>query len=85
MASPASVGPVQEVVEFLARAPSREDIAAFRLSPGARERLRALLERNAAGLLTVDEQRELDQIVLLDDIISLIRARAQGSAAIARA
>ncbi len=81
MASSAAMSPVNEVIEFFARAPSREDIAAFRLSPAAHERLRGLLARNAAGLLSADEQRELDQIVLLDDIVSLIRARAQGSAA----
>ena len=81
MASPAALNPVNEVIEFFAHAPSREDIAAFHLSPAAHERLRGLLARNAAGTLTADEQRELDQLVLLDDIISLIRARTQGSAA----
>ena len=85
MASPATVSPVNEVVEFFARAPSREDIAAFRLSRAAHERLRGLLARNAAAMLTADEQCDLDQIVLLDDIVSLIRARGQGSTATARA
>jgi hypothetical protein len=70
---------VNEVVEFFAHAPSREDIVAFRLSPAAHERLRELLTGNAAGMLSVDEQHELDQVVLLDDIVSLIRARAQAS------
>jgi hypothetical protein len=78
MASPATVSPVTEVIEFFARAPSREDIATFHLSPAAHQRLRDLLDRNAAGALTADEERELDQMVLLDDILSLIRARAQG-------
>jgi len=81
MASPAALSPVNEVVEFFARAPSREDIAAFRLSSPAHERLRTLLARNAAGMLSPDEQRELDQMVLLDDILSLIRARVQGHTA----
>ncbi len=75
MASPVIVTPVNEVVDFFAQAPSRDDIAAFRLSPAAREYLRELLARNAAGTLAAEEQHELDQIVLLDDIISLIRAR----------
>jgi hypothetical protein len=81
MASPAALNPVNEVIEFFARAPSREDIAAFRLSPAAHERLRALLARNAAGMLSPEEQRELDQMVLLDDILSLLRARVQGNTA----
>ena len=80
MASPAALNPVNEVIDFFARAPSREDIAAFRLSPAAQERLRALLARNAAGMLSPEEQRELDQMVLLDDILSLLRARVQDTA-----
>jgi hypothetical protein len=79
MISPSVPSPVSEVVEFLAGAPSREAMAAFRLSLSARERIRALLARNAAGTLSAEEERELDQMVLLDDIHSLIRARAQGS------
>jgi hypothetical protein len=73
------VSPVNDVIDFFARAPSREDIMAFQLSPAARDRIQELLTRNAEGLLTADEQRELDQVVLLDDILSLIRARAHGS------
>jgi hypothetical protein len=79
MARPAAVSPVTEVVEFFARGPSRETIAAFRLSPDAREKILRLLEKNAAGTLTGEEERELDQMILLDDILSLIRARAGGS------
>lgn len=77
MISPAVPSPVGEVVEFFAGAPSREEIAAFRLSPTAHECIRTLLARHAAGALTLEEEREIDQMVLLDDILSLIRARVQ--------
>ena len=83
MASAAVLSPVTEVIEFLARAPSREAIADFQLSLTARERLRTLLARNAAGSLIEVEARELDQMVLLDDILSLIKARVQGLPAVA--
>jgi hypothetical protein len=79
MTSPPALSPVSEVVAFFAGAPSREAIAAFRLSPTAHERIRTLLARNATGTLSPEEERELDQMVLLDDILSLIRARVQGS------
>jgi hypothetical protein len=79
MARPAAVSPVAEVVEFFARGPSREAIAAFRLSPAALESIRRLLEKNAASTLTSEEERELDQMILLDDILSLVRARAGDS------
>ena len=83
MASAAVLSPVTEVIEFLARAPSREAMADFQLSLTARERLRTLLARNAAGSLIEVEARELDQMVLLDDILSLIKARVQGLPAVA--
>jgi hypothetical protein len=78
MSSSTALTPVSEVIEFLARAPSREAMAAFQLSPTAHEHLRVLLDRNAAGTLTEAEVHELDQMVVLDDILSLLKARAQG-------
>jgi hypothetical protein len=80
MSQASTLNPVEEVVEFFARGPSREEIASFRLSDAAQERLRELLHTNAAGQATPEEDRELDQMVLLDDIVSLIRARVQRSA-----
>ncbi|HZC77858.1 MAG TPA: hypothetical protein VE258_08930 [Ktedonobacterales bacterium] len=67
--------PVEEVVDFFSHGPSRDEIAAFQLSNASQERLRKLLDKNAASALSEDEERELDRMVLLDDIVSLIRAR----------
>ena len=69
--------PVNEVAEFFAQAPTREQIASFQFTAEAKQRVRDLLAGNAAGTLTSSEQRELDQLVALDDVVSLIRARAQ--------
>jgi hypothetical protein len=77
MSQAPTLSPIEEVVTFLAGAPSRDAIAAFRLSDAARDRLSDLLRRNQAGLATPPEARELDQMILLDDIIALVRARAQ--------
>lgn len=79
MSQAPTLGPVDEVVDFFARGPTPAQIAAFRLSDAAQERLRELLQRNSVGQLTQQEEHELDQMVLLDDIVSLIRARAQRS------
>lgn len=81
MSQASAVSPVVEVVEFFARGPSREEIASFRLSSAAQLRLRELLDRNAAGTLSEEEAAELDRMVLLDDLVSLIRVRAQGQGA----
>lgn len=71
--------PIEEVVAFLSRGPTQQEIAAFHLSDVAQERLRELLHRNSEGELTPDEERQLDQMMLLNDIVSLIRVRAQGA------
>jgi hypothetical protein len=72
-----TVSPVIEVIDFFSRGPSRAEIAHFHLSEAAQERLRILQDRNAAGTgaLTPEETGELDRMVLLDDIVSLIRMR----------
>lgn len=77
MSQAPSARPVDEVIEFFARGPSREEIAAFQLSHAAQEHIQALIHKNSAGKLTPEEDRELDKMVLLDDIISLIRVRVK--------
>jgi len=67
--------PTEEIADFFARAPSVEEIAAFRLSDETITRVRALLDKNAAGTLSGEESEELDQLVLLDRIVTLIRSR----------
>jgi hypothetical protein len=75
MARPSLLRPTEEVAEFFARSPSPEEIAAFRLSDTTVERVRALLGKNSDGTLTREETEELDQLVLLDRIVMLIRSR----------
>jgi hypothetical protein len=75
MAHPALLRPTEEVAEFFARGPSAEEIAAFHLSDATLARVRALLRKNADGTLTREESEELDQLVLLDRIVMLIRSR----------
>jgi hypothetical protein len=75
MASPSLLRPTEEVAEFFARSPSAKDIASFRLSEATLARVRGLLDKNADGTLTREESEELDQLVLLDRIVMLIRSR----------
>lgn len=73
MSSASRVSPAEELAAFLARSPSPQEIAAFRLSDAALAHTRLLLDKNEDGLLTPEESRELDRLVLLDDIIALIQ------------
>lgn len=70
--------PIDEIVAFFVTGPSREEIARFRLSDAAQAYVRALLNKNTTGTLTCDEERELDKIVILNDVVSLICVRIQG-------
>jgi len=65
-----------EVVTFFANGPTREEIAAFRLSEQTIVRVRDLLLKNSAGTLSSDEEDELDQCVQLDRMLLLIKSRA---------
>jgi hypothetical protein len=72
----ASVGrPTEQVAEFFARGPSQKEIAEFRLSEETLAYIRELLQKNSAGTLTAAESQELDELVLLDRIVNLIRSR----------
>lgn len=70
------LSPVEELVDFLAQRPSREEIPAFRLSVAALRHVSELMDKHEAGTLTSEESHELDRLVLLDDVVGLIRLRA---------
>lgn len=72
------------VLDFLAGAPSAEEIAAFGPAPGMAERLRALIEREQAGDLTPAEKAELDEYERLEHLMVMIKAGARRSPAEAR-
>ena len=70
------LSPIEELADFLAGRPTIEAILAFRLSDEALNRARELLAKSKDETLTAEESRELDRMIVLDDIIGLIRARA---------
>jgi hypothetical protein len=73
----ALASPIEEIVAFFAGGPSRDAIASFRLSKDAQEYISALLDKSRSGTLTSDEDRELDRVMALNEVISLIQARAR--------
>lgn len=75
------LSPAEELAAFLARGPTPQEISAFRLSKSALKRARELMDKNKAGTLTPAEDRELDRLVLMDDIIALIQAQIPSTSA----
>ena len=66
-----------EIIDFLARGASSSEIVAFRVSEDAQERVRFLLERNSADELTAEEAGELEILGELEQVMQLVKVRAQ--------
>ena len=64
-----------EVLDFLIKSPTPQEIAAFKVSPQAQEHLRALLEKNREAVLTEGEMAELDVYEQLEHLMILLKAR----------
>ncbi|MGH2487012.1 MAG: hypothetical protein ACRDHE_13470 [Ktedonobacterales bacterium] len=75
MGSVSHAGPVEELAEFLASRPTAQELAAFRLSDAALDHTRALMDNIQDGTLSAEESRELDRLIVLDDVIGMNRAR----------
>src|SRR5438093_3098553 len=56
----------EEMVAFLARRPTPEDMIAFRPSEGSVARGRELLEKNRDNSLSLEERRELESMARLN-------------------
>jgi hypothetical protein len=65
-----------EVLDFLIKQPTPEEIAKFKVSNQAQTRLEELLEKNRMGTISAAENSELDIYEQLDQLIILLKARA---------
>ena len=68
------------VYDEIAAALARMDpakILSLRPSETAQSRLRELLQKNREGLLSAEEQYELDRMLALDHLIALAKAHAR--------
>jgi len=74
---PAEQKSYDEIVDLFARGASSAEVLAFRPSQETQERVRDLLERNAAAELTEEEAVELERFGELEHLMQLIKARAQ--------
>ncbi|WP_027403087.1 hypothetical protein [Aphanizomenon flos-aquae] len=65
-----------EVLDFLIKQPTPEQIAKFKVSTQAQTRLEYLLEKNRMGTISKAENSELDIYEQLDQLMILLKARA---------
>ena len=66
---------VDEVADFLASQPSREELLAYRASESAEERLQELLAKQRDSELTHEESLDLAQFQQTEILLRLIKAR----------
>ena len=66
-----------ELVDFVARGSTAEEVANFRPSAEAQKRVAELLEKQRESQLTDEETSELDGFVQIEHILGLARAKAQ--------
>ena len=66
-----------EIIDLLARGASSAEILAFQLSEDTQERVRFLLERNSADVLTPEEAAELDVLGEFGRVMQLVKIRAE--------
>ena len=72
-----AVQTASEIITFLSTGPSLDEVAACTVSERAQQRLRRLLALNEAGLLSLEEQAELDEVEQIEHIMIMLKAQAR--------
>ena len=72
-----AVQTVSEIITFLSTGPSPDEVVACTVSERAQQRLRRLLALNEAGLLSLEEQAELDEMEQIEHIMIMLKAQAR--------
>lgn len=70
-----SRSPIEEVAAFFGRGPSREEIRQFQLSDETQEWISELLDKEDEDTLSAEERHQLDELLIIHDVVTLIRAQ----------
>lgn len=66
-----------EIIDFIAAGATPEAVVAFRPSKSVQERVAALVERSKEGVISPEEQSELEDYAQLEHIMIMAKARAR--------
>ena len=69
------------ILNFLADAPTAEQMASYAPSPEIEQRLRDLLDRERTGNLTSAERAELDELERIEHLVVMLKAGSLSSLA----
>ena len=65
----------EEIADYFATCPTREEILSYHPSAKAQKRLRALLDKGERDRLTEDDRHELDAFEHAEALLQLVKAR----------
>ena len=65
------------LTDFLASAPTLEELAAYRLPDEFQVRAHDLLDKNRAGNLAESERAEMEEFRQIDHLMTLVKAKAR--------
>lgn len=66
-----------EITDFLASAPSAEELITFRPSEKLNQRLHELLDKNSADTINADERAELNEFLRFGHLLQMIQLKAR--------
>lgn len=66
-----------EVADFLASEPTLEDLANYMVSDAAQHYMDGLLDKNSAGELSPDERLELEKLLTISHVMTLVKTKAK--------
>lgn len=64
-----------EVIQFLSKDPSPQEILDYHVSDRGQTRLQRLLTLNTAGMLKEEEQQELDELQRIEHILIMLKTQ----------
>lgn len=68
---------LEEITNFLAVAPTAEEIITFKPSEMLDQRLHYLLDQNGLGQLDDNEREELDEFLLMSHFLKMLKLKAR--------
>jgi hypothetical protein len=70
-----------ELIGFLSKGPTPKQVASYKVSQRSQQRLRRLLALNQSGLLSEEEQTELEEIETLEHLVAMLKIQAREQSA----
>ena len=72
-----TLSPVYDaLLDYLVEKATPQEILAFAISEESKERAHSLMDRSNMGILTSDEEAELQQILYVERLVAMLKSKA---------